>query len=134
MSEDIQGTVIDAGPEHINIAIQDDAQCASCGLKDSCSNKTLTLDTAGIDYSVKAGEQVRVIYHKLLQTSGLLYLVPLLAFFAGAFLTQQLLKPVSELFLFLAGFVLMTLSFLVIKVFSKKLSAKDYRIQIQPIK
>ena len=129
-----EGQVIAADMQKIVIAINDETQCAGCGLKDSCSNKTLTLNKSKVDYPAVKGEGVQVIYKKLLQTSLLLYLFPLLAFFGGIALSAAFLGERSEVVQFLAGFVSLAVALILVRLFGKQLNRKDYKIEIKPVK
>ncbi len=117
----------------IVIAIEDEQQCRSCGLKGTCSNKMLTLENSDVDYPAVNGEKVQVIYKKLLQTSLLLYLFPLLAFFGGIALSAVFLREVSEVLQFMAGFVSLALALISVRLLGKHLSKKEYRIVLKPL-
>ena len=133
MDSFIQGQIVSDEMHKLVIAIEDEAQCKSCGLKDSCSNKTLTLDKSEVDYPAIKGERVQVIYKKLLQTSLLLYLFPLLAFFAGIALSAVFFPEANEMVLFLTGIVSLTIALILVRLFGKQLNEKNYRIEIKPV-
>ena len=134
MEQDIRGQVISIEGDEVLIAVDSEEQCHSCGLKDSCSNKTVTVKASEIDYQPSKGEPVQVIYKKLLLTSGLLYVVPLLAFFLGITFSSMFNSAQNELIHFLSGSVFLAVSFVAIKILGNKLTSKDFKIQIQPVK
>ena len=133
MDSFISGQIVSSETHKIIIAIEDEQQCRSCGLKGSCSNKTLTLNRNEVDYPAVNGEKVQVIYKKLLQTSLLLYLFPLLAFFGGIALSAVFLREVSEVLQFMAGFVSLALALISVRLLGKHLSKKEYRIVLKPL-
>ena len=134
MNSFIAGQVVSSEMHKVVIAIEDEQQCQGCGLKDSCSNKTLTLNKSEVDYPALKGERVQVIYKKLLQTSLLLYLFPLLAFFGGIALSAAFLRETSEVVQFLSGFVSLAVALILVRLFGKQLNQKDYKIEIKPVK
>lgn len=133
MNQFIRGQVISAGTDEVVIAIEDEEQCHACGLKDSCSNKTLTLKKSEVDYTPEKGERVQVIYKKLLQTSLLVYIFPLLAFFAGISVSVTLFHQDNELVLFLTGTATLAIALFLLHLFGKHLSKKEYKIEIKPM-
>ena len=130
----VHGQVVSTDMQKIVIAIEDEAQWAGCGLKESCSNKTLTLNKSEVDYPAAKGERIQVIYRKLLQTSLFLYLFPLLAFFSGIALSAVFFPEASEAVQFLAGFVSLAVALILVHLFGKQLNQKDYKIEIKPVK
>ncbi len=133
MDSFIQGQIVSTEMHKLVIAIEDERQCAGCRLKESCSNKTLTLNKTELDYQPRKGERVQVIYKKLLQTSLLLYLFPLLAFFMGIALSSAVLKEANELLSFLSGFIGLGLALALVRLFGKQLHKKEYKIEIKPL-
>ena len=133
MESFIAGQVVSTEMHKIVIAIEGEQQCQGCGLKDSCSNKTLTLNKMDMDYPAVKGEWVQVIYKKLLQTSLLLYLFPLLAFFAGIVLGSAVFEKQNELFLFLTGVLFLVIALVFVRLFGIHLN-KDYKIEIRPVR
>ena len=133
MEQFISGQIISTGVDEIIVAIEDEEQCHTCGLKDSCSNKTLTLKKSEVNYTPVKGEQVQVIYKKLLQTSLLLYVFPLLAFFAGIAVCATLFRQNNELVLFLTGTAALAIALFLLRLFGKHLNNKEYRIEIKPL-
>ena len=134
MESFIEGHVVSDEMHKLVIAIEDEAQCHTCGLRDSCSNKTLILNKTELDYQPPKGDRVQVIYKKLLQTALLLYLFPLLAFFAGIVLGSVLLEKQNELFLFLTGVLFLVIALILVRLFGRYLNIKDYKIEIRPVR
>jgi len=133
MEQFISGQIISVEMDEVVIAIEDEEQCHACGLKDSCSNKTLTLKKSEVNHTPVKGEWVQVIYKKLLQTSLLLYFFPLLAFFAGIIISATLFPQNNELVLFLTGTAALAIALFLVRLFGKHLNNKEYRIEIKPI-
>ena len=130
MEQRITGEIISDEGHSLLIAIEDDEQCHSCGLKGSCSNKTLRVAKSQVCPSAKSGDKVAVEYHKLLQASALLYLLPLLLFFAGMGLSASIIKPLNELYVFFSGIASLTAAFFLVRMLTKKLSKEEYKILI----
>lgn len=133
MQNDLIGTVLNNEGDHFLIAIQDDAQCHSCGLHGVCQDKQLSLDKTEVHLDLNRGERVALHYHKILGSSAWLYLMPLLAFFAGIFLVNILFPASDEAWLFAGGFIGLTMALTGLRAAASHFKTNEYKIHISKV-
>ena len=132
MNQELLGRVIEDSGGNLRIAIDEEEACHSCGLRGSCANKEITVEKSELNHVLNLNDTVQLVYGKLWQTSALLYIFPLLVFFAGIVLAPVLFDAAGELMRFFIGILAMGTYLLLIRIFSKRLSADEYKIKITP--
>ena len=133
MQQDLIGMVLNTEGDKVLIEIQDEAQCQGCGLHGVCQDKQLSIQKTEVSLDLNKGEQVAVSYSKILHSSAWLYLMPLLAFFAGIFLVKILIPVSNEVWLFVGGFAGLSLSLVGLRACASYFNNKDYRIHLTKI-
>jgi len=97
-----------------------------------CSEKEIVIPRDDIRWNVTTGQQVEIAYQKVLQTSAIVYLVPLLFFFGGLVGSRWLLGVTQEVSVFFAGLTALALGLWLVHILDERLSAKSYRMDIFP--
>jgi len=131
--QEIKGRITAIENDQLIIAVEDEEQCHACGLKNNCKNTTLTLDRTPDTFQLQSGQDVLVTFGRLLKSSFLLYMFPLIALFAGTGLTAWFAGAENELLLFTGGMAALTVSLLLLKVLSPVFNREEYKIQIKPL-
>ena len=107
------------------VIIQRSSACGDCGACQVGKNK-LTMETNAVNaVGAQRGDQVEVemSFVNILKASLILYGIPLIVFILGVFAGNYIPfqnQPDNPLISFLSGLLLMTLSYIVIKIFDQK--------------
>lgn len=129
----VNGRISAANETHFIVSLDSDNSCKSCGLSNVCSDKKIEFSQDLYSGLVKIGQEVRVEYQKVIQTSLIIYLIPILFFFAGIVITQQLLNIQNELVIFASAMGSTGLAFVFISILNRTLSNTNYKVKITPI-
>ncbi len=95
-----------------------------------CSDKEITIPRNEIKWNVKSGQQVELTYNKVLQTSAIVYLIPLFFFFGGLAGSRWLLNSMQEVTVFFAGLAALAFGLWLVHILNNRLSIKNYRLVI----
>ncbi len=101
----VSGKISGMSSTHYFVSIDSDGDCKGCGMSSLCSSKTIELEKTSIAENLKMGEKVNLEYKKVIQTSMIVYMLPILFFFLGIILSKWLLHIENELFQFLNAMV-----------------------------
>ncbi|MEJ2201197.1 MAG: SoxR reducing system RseC family protein [Desulfuromonadaceae bacterium] len=138
------GTIIELKNQRIALVVcQKSAQCKHCAAAGLCSigddGSSMRIE-AHNDLGAKIGDQVRLMTstRKFLQSSFILYIVPILALVAGAVAGDLLGSRFNvgmdpNLFTALTGTAALVISMFLIRLASRRLSKEDYMPRIVEI-
>lgn len=129
----VNGRIAKVDPEQYLIKLTEDSHCKSCGMAAQCNEKYVELDRSQVEGTFKTGQRVSVEYEQVVQTSFILYLLPILFFFAGIFITGWLFRTESELAAFAGGLVATGLALFIIHIISQKIGNQKYKIHVKPL-
>ncbi len=123
------------------VVIKKSSACDHC-VKDECDMESVDFEVEAINAAnAQVGQTVKVVMRTQTYIKGalLLYILPILALFVGAIFGKIYLPDAfkgigSETAAVIGGFLMMIISFLVIKVVSSKMEKKtEYRSVIEEI-
>ena len=115
------------------ISIDSEGECKGCGLSNFCSNKTITLDKTSIAADLKKGDKVSLEYQKVIQTSMIIYLLPILFFFLGIFLSKWIMHIQNELLLFLNAMVATGFALILIHYINNHFGEEKFKVSVKSI-
>ncbi|MBD3225787.1 MAG: hypothetical protein GF313_13750 [Caldithrix sp.] len=134
INQNIEGKISAVTDQVYRISINDDAQeCSTCGLKGICNTHYVEVNKSEMDNAFHTGQKVSIAYSKVIQTSFILYVLPLIFFFLGIVLTRGVLQIQNELILFVAALSLMGLAFWIVHTINNKYGSSKYKVRIEPI-
>jgi positive regulator of sigma E activity len=129
----VDGSIIQKNEERFLIALNSENSCKACGMKNVCSNKTIEFEKRQFpELNIKIGQKVRVEFEKVIQSSFIIYMIPILFFFAGIIISLYFFKITNELYQFLWALGFTGISFLIINYLSAILSKSTYKVNIKP--
>ncbi len=132
------GFVTEINPQFVEIAVDTtQEECHRCPLSNWCSmagQTSIKIPREEIPQSLQINQKVEIRFEKIIQTSFLLYLFPMLFFMGAILVAKYLFFVANELFLFGIGIGALMLSLGIIKWFNNRLSARpEYKIKIVPL-
>lgn len=125
------GRIAEITDTQYRIVLDENSSCKSCGMKELCAQKEVLIDREEVDSEFRLNEPVEMVFEKVVQTSFLLYIVPLLFFFAGIIIPQSIFNIRQEPLLIVTAFAAMAASFLFIRRIYEKLDKDRYKIIIK---
>lgn len=125
------GKITEITASHYRITLDENNSCKSCGMNDMCSKKEILVGREEVDSDFELYQPVEMIFEKVVQTSFLLYILPLFFFFAGIMIPQYVFNLEQELLVFGIAMGSLTLSFLGIRLFYKQLDKETYSVKIK---
>jgi positive regulator of sigma E activity len=131
--ECVEGVVADVNPESFTVSMMSGDGCKSCGLNNICNQKFITLDRKDAPAGLQKGQKIQFEYDKVIQTSFLLYIVPMLFFIGGIMIAKDVLHISNEVIQFLSAFTATAVSFGIIRLIDKNVSKKKYHINVKVI-
>ena len=125
------GRISKITPTHYVIQLEETNTCRSCGIKEMCSQKEVAIERNEVSESFELNEPVNLSFEKIIQTSFLLYIVPLIALFAGIIVARLIFRVHEDIILFAIAMAAMTITFFLIRLMYQKLDKDSYTIKIQ---
>jgi len=98
-----------------------------------CSNKVVEIKRSPELDQFKPGQKVLVQYEKVFQTTLIIYVMPILFFFAGILLGKVIFKTDNELILFLSALLSTGASLIIIHYLNKIYGETKYKLDIKPV-
>jgi positive regulator of sigma E activity len=96
-----------------------------------CSQKEVSIERNAVSESFELHEPVELIFEKIIQTSFILYIIPLIALFAGIAIARLAFRIQEDIILFGIAMAAMTITFFLIRIIYQKLDKDSYSIKIQ---
>jgi positive regulator of sigma E activity len=124
------GRIAEVTESQYRIVLDENSSCKSCGMNELCAQKEILLDREEVGRDFDVNEPVELVFEKVVQTSFLLYMVPLIFFFMGILIPQYVFHLHHELVLFVLASASMTLSFFFIRLLYKRLDKETYRVKL----
>ena len=120
-------------PTHYFVSIDSEGECKECGMRNICSSKTIELEKTSIAENLKIGEKVSLEYKKVVQTSVIVYMLPILFFFLGIILSKWLFHIENELFQFVDAIFATGLALILVHYINNHFSESKFKVNIKPI-
>ena len=127
------GKITGVSPTHYFVSIDSEADCKGCGMSSVCSSKTIELEKSYLAENLKIGEKVSLEYKKVVQTSLIVYMLPILFFFLGIILSKWLFHIENELFQFLNAVIATGLALGLVHYINNHFGASKFKVNIKPI-
>ncbi len=131
--ECVEGVVAEVIRDSFKVSMITDDGCKSCGMNNLCNQKIITLNRQDGPADLKAGQRIKFEYDKVIQTSFLLYIIPILFFIAGILITKNLFHISNEPVQFLSAFAATGIAFIIIHFIDNRASKNKYHINIKVI-
>jgi len=130
----VNGRVAISDSEKFIIALDSENSCSACGMKNVCSSKTIEFNKKQFPkLSLKVGQLVKIEYEKVIQTSFIIYMIPVFFFFMGIIISQYGFHVENEMIQFLWAIGATGLAFLFVNLLNKKLSENKYKVNVKPV-
>lgn len=127
----ITGKIAAVDEKEIVVVFEQSKGCKSCGMQQVCHQQTMEFERRRFPQDFQVGQQVELIYEKVIQTALILYMIPLLFFFGGIALSKLFFPDLTELVLFLGGMVGVGLALFIVRWLNTMLGEKKYRVSIR---
>ncbi len=131
--QSVPGIIAEETEALYRIAVNDDGDCESCGLYGFCHSNYVEIDKVDAPERLKVGQKVLIEYSKVIQTSFIIYMLPVLFFFAGIAISKVLLNISNELLLFVNALIGTGLALAIVHQINQKYGKSKYSIHIKPI-
>ena len=129
----VSGKITGISPTHYLISIDSEGDCKGCGMSSVCSSKTIELEKKSLPNNLKIGEKVSLEYKKVVQTSLVVYMLPILFFFMGIILSKWLFHIENELFQFVNAIIGVALALGLVRYVNNHFSESKFKVNIKPI-
>jgi len=129
----VSGIITNESPTHFYVSIDSEGDCKGCGMSNVCSGKTIALDKSDMENNIKIGSKVNLEYKKVIQTSMIVYLLPIIFFFAGIFLSRWILQIENELLLFTNAVLATAVAFLLVHYINNHFGKSKFKVNIKNI-
>lgn len=129
----VHGKISGISPTHYLVSIDSEGDCKGCGMNNVCSSKTIELDKASIKGNLKIGEKVNLEYHKVIQTSMIVYMLPILFFFLGIVLSKWLFHIENEIFLFMNALIATGIALGLVHYINNHFGESKFKVNVKPI-
>lgn len=129
----LNGLVTRVTPTHLQISFEAESDCKGCSMNAICSNKVVEIKKSPDMEQFKTGQKVLVQYEKVFQTTLIIYVMPILFFFAGILLSKLIFKTDNELILFLGALLSTGVSLIIIYHLNKIYGESKYKLDIKPV-
>ncbi|GEM_PF-2308017 len=131
--ECVEGVVAEVNRKSFTVSMMSGEGCKSCGLNNICNQKFITLDRKDAPGDIQKGQKIKFEYDKVIQTSFLLYIVPILFFIGGIIFVKDILHIANEVIQFLSAFAATAIAFGIIRLFDNNIAKKKYHINVKVI-
>ncbi|MEJ2054400.1 MAG: SoxR reducing system RseC family protein [Calditrichaceae bacterium] len=129
----VSGIITKETPSQFLVSIDSEGDCKGCGMSSVCSSKTISLEKENLDKGLKVGARVNLEYHRVIQTSFIVYLLPMFFFFMGIFLSKWLLHIDNEVLLFVNAVLATAASFFLVHYINNHFGDSKYKVNVRPI-
>jgi positive regulator of sigma E activity len=129
----VSGKISGMSCTHYFVSIDSDGDCKGCGMSSVCSSKTIELEKTSIPENLKVGEKINLEYHKVIQTSMIVYILPILFFFFGIALSKWLLHIENELFLFMNAIITTGIALGLVHYINNHFGESKFKVTVKPI-
>ena len=129
----VHGKISGMSPTHYFISIDSEGDCKGCSMSSVCSSKTIELEKTSIKENLKIGEKVNLEYRKVIQTSMIVYLLPISFFFSGIVLSKWLLHIENELYLFMNAMIATGLALGLVHYINNHFGESKFKVSVRPI-
>jgi len=98
-----------------------------------CSGKTIELEKDSITEYLEVGDKVNLEYKKIIQSSVIVYMLPIVFFFLGIIVSKWLFQIENELFLFLNAIIATGLALGLVHYVNNHFGESKFKINIKPV-
>lgn len=128
----LNGMITRVTPTHLQISFETESDCKGCSMNVVCSNKVVEIEKSPDMEQFKTGQKVQIQYQKVFQTTLIIYVLPIMFFFAGILFTKLIFKTDNELILFLGALFSTGISLIIIHHLNNIYGETKYRLEIKP--
>ncbi len=129
----VNGRISGISETHYRIALASEQSCKSCGMNEMCGQKVIELEKEKQPEHFKIGQSVQLEYKKVVQTSLIIYFLPLVFFFLGLGLSKALLGIQNEALQFVNALLALGFSLYIVNRISRRFGHKKFKVTIKPI-
>jgi len=127
----VTGIIAGENHTHFQIAVDSEGDCKGCGMSSVCSSKTVELEKASLSEKLRIGQKVSLEYKRVIQTSFIVYIIPILFFFLGIGLTKWILHINNELILFVNAILATGISLILVHYINKNYGSSKYKVDVK---
>lgn len=131
--ECVEGIVAEVGRDSFKVSMITEDGCKSCGLNNLCNQKIITLNRHDGPADIKTGQRIKFEYDKVIQTSFLLYIVPILFFISGIIITKDMFHISNEVIQLFSALSATGIAFIIIRLIDKRVSKNKYHLNVKVI-
>lgn len=121
------------GDQTFTVSLDSDESCSACGLSGICSDKKIEFEKECVSFPLEAGQLVEVEYRKVIQTSLIVYMVPIIFFFGGIAVVSLFVNNAGELLQFTGAVIGTGVGLAIVWWLNNRLSDNKYKVNIKPI-
>ncbi|MGD9489263.1 MAG: SoxR reducing system RseC family protein [Calditrichaceae bacterium] len=129
----VYGRVAEIGDTKYTIELEESSACGSCGIKGMCSKESVQIEKNRVSFPLKQSQIVRLEFDRVIQTSIILYIIPIILFFTGIALARLLFDSSNEPVQLGFGIAGLVASLFLIRLIDDRYSDKNSTIQIKKI-
>ncbi|MGD9898068.1 MAG: SoxR reducing system RseC family protein [Calditrichaceae bacterium] len=129
----VYGRVAEINDTTYTIELEENSACGSCGMQGMCSKESIHIEKKQVAFPLKQSQRVRLEFDRVIQTSVILYLIPVFLFFAGIALARILFDSANEPVQLGFGIAGLVISLFLIRFIDHRYSDKNDTIQIKLI-
>ncbi|MBN1406806.1 MAG: SoxR reducing system RseC family protein [Calditrichaceae bacterium] len=129
----VSGKISGMSLTHYFISIDSEGDCKGCGMSGVCSSKTIELEKTSVTENFKVGEKISLQYEKVIQTSIIVYMLPIAFFFLGIILSKWLFHIENEIIQFLNAMIATGLALWLVHYINNHFSESKFKVNIKPI-
>ncbi|HHE55087.1 MAG TPA: hypothetical protein ENL21_04845 [Caldithrix abyssi] len=131
------GKIIAVNDHFVRIEVQPaEQECHRCAMASLCfsgqeNKKRIDLERKQLSFLPKVGQRVELQFNKVLEYSFLVYLLPLLFFLLGLFISSMILKLSNELLIFASAMLGLGVGFFVLRLVNNSVSKNGLKIELK---
>jgi len=129
----VSGIISGMSPTHYLVSLNSEGECKGCGMSSVCSGKTIELEKDSITEYLEVGDKVNLEYKKIIQSSVIVYMLPIVFFFLGIIVSKWLFQIENELFLFLNAIIATGLALGLVHYVNNHFGESKFKINIKPV-
>lgn len=131
ISNCVNGRVTEVSDTTYTIELEENSACGSCGMHVMCNKESVQIGKEQVSFSLAKSQRVRLEYDRVIQTSIIIYLIPVFLFIAGIILARLLVDQANEPVQLGFGMVGFIMSLFLIRLLDHRLSDNNTKIQIK---
>jgi positive regulator of sigma E activity len=131
--KNVKGRIQNISDSTFTVSLDSEESCSTCGLSGVCSDKKIEFEKEQVPFNIKVGQSVEVEYQKVIQTSLIVYMIPIFCFFAGIALISLAIKNPSEPLQFLGAIIGTGIGLMIVSLLNKRLADNKFKVNIKPI-